>query len=73
MSTQRTPRWKQEAGWARRKPHAELTTSPEADADAAVQRQLRQLEIERARQAGQLPLTRPDSGTLDRGRGCPVT
>lgn len=51
----------------------ELTTSPEADADAAVQRQLAALEAERARQAGTLPQVRPDPGRLDRGRGCPVT
>jgi hypothetical protein len=52
-SHRRTPAWKQEAGWARRKPHAELTTTPEADGQAAVQRQLAEREAERQRQAAQ--------------------
>jgi len=47
----RTPQWKREAGWARRKPRADLTASPQADEQAAVARQLAQLEAERARQA----------------------
>jgi hypothetical protein len=42
---------RQEMGWARRRPHAELTTSPEADGQAAGQRQLAELEAERQRQA----------------------
>jgi hypothetical protein len=65
----RTPKWKQEAGWARRKPHAELTTSPEADGQAAVARQLAALEAERQRQAARLPQVRPEPLELDTGHG----
>lgn len=49
----REGRHRQELGWSRRRPRAELTASPEADGQAAVQHQLAELEAERARQAGQ--------------------
>ncbi len=49
-------RRRQERRWSRRSPaRDELTASPEADEQAAVQRELARREVERARQAAQPP------------------
>jgi hypothetical protein len=65
----RTPKWEQEAGWSRRKPHAELTTSPGVDAEAAVRRELARREAERAAAMGLRPVPVPRSRITEAGPG----